>query len=530
MPEPFIWGAYNGKEFLTFDDTLTFIDWFANQHVLLYAHNGGKFDFMFLIPHIATFLNEDKIANCRIINGRLVEIPFGRAKLRDSWSIIPTPLGDFSKADFAYHKLEKDVRHLYRDDIVTYLKSDCVNLYDIVHTFRTTAGRGVTIAGNALAYAKKLEIDVGKTNRHFDLKFRPYYYGGRCEALSPGQHGAVTVLDIKSAYPFAMLHQHPTGIDYRDWGPAGVKLQEERLNQCFLSVNCTSDGAFPSREKGDLSFASKRGTFFVSGWEFNVARRHNLISEVNVERCIEFYGEITFKDYVDHWFASKESAEKSGQKALRHVCKIMLNSLYGKLCQNPIRYQDYQIVEALTTPDYENGWSLAHQGADYEIHARPSLWHLQQKYGDDWHHFSIYYNVATGASITGFTRAHLLDAICRVGKENVVYCDTDSIMVEQGADLSKLDLSGGLGTWTVEGEGTEAYIAGRKLYAVKLKDGDEKLASKGANLSFSEIKRVTKGEELTYNHDAPTFKLDGSATFQKRRIKRTALERNKWQR
>lgn len=524
FPKPFIWGAYDGSQFLVFYDTKSFVEWMAEEHAFIYAHNGGKFDFMFLLPFIHEYMGENEF-KCKIINGRIAEMPFGKAKMRDSWSIIPTPLKDFQKDDFDYSKMEADVRHKHMPEIIRYLKSDCVNLYQIVDTFRLTAGKGLTIAGNALSFARSLDINVGRSNRRFDKKFRPFYYGGRCQALQPGIHQACDFFDIKSAYPFAMKENHASGTEYIDRAEVFNRLSDDRLKNCFIVLTCDSEGAFPIKSRSDLSFPIGRGTFYVTGWEFVTAKKHNLISGAQIHHCYEFYGEVSFADYVDHWFASKEEAEKAGDKPLRHVCKIMLNSLYGKLCQNPIRYMDYKFVPALTEPDVSEGWSLAAQGKDYEIHKKPSLHKLYEKYGEDWESFPVFYNVATGASITGFCRAMLLDAIHRAGRENSLYCDTDSLILRSGAG-NALDRGEYLGQWGWEGFAPRVYIAGRKQYGAKLSRGPKKgikLASKGANLNLSQIKKLCKGATIRYEHDAPTFKLDGRAEFITRAIKATGV-------
>lgn len=522
IPEPFLWGAYDGEQFLTFDETKVFVEWFVDQTVWLYAHNGGKFDFIFLMPYLIQYGTGGEMIKAKIINGRLSEMPFGKAKLRDSWSIIPTPLADFQKTEIDYGKMEKEVRAKHMPEITSYLRDDCVSLFELVTTFRNTAGSGLTIAGNALSFARKLDINVGRSNRKFDKKFRPFYYGGRCEALHPGIHKKIDIYDIKSAYPFAMMHKHPTGTDYVDRVEVFKRMSDERLQQCFIILTCHSEGAFPVRSNNDLSFPHDKRTFYVTGWEYVAAKNNELISDVEVHHCYEFYEEITFTDYVEHWFANKEQAEKDKKKALRHVCKIMLNSLYGKLCQNPVRYMNYRIVEALTP--LEEGWNIAHVGSDYEIHARSSLYELQLKYGEEWENFSVFYNVATGASITGFCRAMLLNAINRVGRKNALYCDTDSVIVRHPSGKA-LDRGDDLGEWGWEGYSPAVYIAGRKLYAANLTKGPkrgEKIASKGVKLSLTEIKRLCKGEEIEYKNPAPTFKLDGSATFITRKIKRTS--------
>src|SRR5690348_6098548 len=103
----------------------------------------------------------------------------------------------------------------------------------------------------------------------------------------------------------------------------------------------------------------------------------------------------------------------------------MQNALYGKMAQDPARYYDYIYCEGGTEIDRENGWELADEYKGIEVHRREALWKYKKEFGDEWRKYPLYNNVATGASITGFARANLLRGIMAVGKEHVIYCDTD---------------------------------------------------------------------------------------------------------
>ena len=517
VPEPFIWGAWSEDEYLVFDGpwaTQKFAAWAAEQHAFLYAHNGGKFDFIFLLPYI-------KQTKAKIIKSRVVEIEIGNSKLRDSYSIIPIALKDYQKDDIEYWKLEANVRKQHMPEILRYLESDCRNLFELITAYRNSAGKGLTIAGNAFAFAKKqCDLHIPRNNKKFDDRFRPFYYGGRCEVFNPGTHNDVQIFDIKSAYPWAMVHDHPNGCDFTVRNHAS--LSEERLNTCFLELTCHSKGAFPVKDYGGLSFPHIHGKFFVTGWEYNTALKHGLISDVEVETCYEFYDSINFKPYVDHWFNHKDQADKEGDKANRIIGKIMLNSLYGKTAQNPVSYRDYIIMPLGSTP--EEGWDLEAELENSEIHSRPTLWELQKKYGEKWETFPVYYNVAIASSITGFVRAMILDSVHTIGERHIIYCDTDCLFIGKTGDHEKLNKGPGLGQWDWEGMARPCHVAGRKLYAAKIIAGPkkgEKIASKGARLTLDEIKRVTEGEKVTWKNPAPSFKLDGSAEFVVRSIRST---------
>lgn len=517
IPAPFIWGSYDGKTFEYFNSGKELLDRWSDKNVYLFAHNGGKFDFMFLLD----FVGESRV---RLINSRIVEMRIGKALLRDSFAIIPTALAAFEKDKFEYWKLEKEHRVEYRDEIITYLKSDCVNLFNLVSEYFALAGNKCTIASNALAQSKSLGIDPGKTTHRFDNVFREFYFGGRVEAFSPGIHKNIHILDIKSSYPFAMSHFHPSGCNY--FLDDNLNYTEEDIKKSFIDISCYSRKAFPLRTKTGLSFPECFSRFKITGWEFIIAKKHHLIDNVKIHAIYFLENDITFKDYVDHWFTIKDEADKQGHKAQRLIAKIMLNSLYGKLAQNPIKYFDYKILPACSIIDWENGWQLDAQFGTKELHSRSVLWRYEKKYGDDWIKFPMYYNVATAASITGFARAHLLDAIHTIGPKNVLYCDTDCVFTRENSPNHYLNQNGKIGSWAWEGLADPAYIAGKKMYGLTFvngpKTGETKLAHKGAKLTMNDIKNLCEGGSVIWQNPAPSFSLKNGAKFVKRTITKTA--------
>src|SRR5574337_285518 len=69
IPEPFVWGFYDGLMFrhFTHDTAHSMIEWIADQKIIVYAHNGGKFDYHFLLPYMEPY------DHVKIINDRLAQ-------------------------------------------------------------------------------------------------------------------------------------------------------------------------------------------------------------------------------------------------------------------------------------------------------------------------------------------------------------------------------------------------------------------------------------------------------------------------
>ena len=53
IPRPFVWGFYDGDEYREFwgDTQDDFAEFLGQQDVICYMHNGGKFDFHYLIEY-----------------------------------------------------------------------------------------------------------------------------------------------------------------------------------------------------------------------------------------------------------------------------------------------------------------------------------------------------------------------------------------------------------------------------------------------------------------------------------------------
>jgi len=132
VPVPFIWGYYNGEEYRRFFSTEELVSFIGKRNEIIYAHNGGRFDFHFLIEHVSVG------KRVKIINGRIAEFKIGKATLRDSYLILPTALSASQKDTFDYTKLEEDVRHKHMGEIEEYLRHDCEYLFQYVHEFFQT--------------------------------------------------------------------------------------------------------------------------------------------------------------------------------------------------------------------------------------------------------------------------------------------------------------------------------------------------------------------------------------------------------
>lgn len=146
IPKPFIWGLYNGTDYYEFNNSDAFVDFVTAWDIIVYAHNGGKFDWHF-ISH--RFEPDNPIL---VIAGRLSRFNIGKCEFRDSINIYAKPLEAFSKEKFDYDKMHESVRDQYMPEIKKYLRSDCENLYNLVTGFINEYGFNITTASAAMKY------------------------------------------------------------------------------------------------------------------------------------------------------------------------------------------------------------------------------------------------------------------------------------------------------------------------------------------------------------------------------------------
>lgn len=509
VPKPFIWGWYNGSEYHEFHTKEAFLQSLETREAICYAHNGGKFDWHYLIPDIQAH------SDIMVIAGRLAKFKIGQCEFRDSFNIMPMPLrAGGQKFEIDLSILESTQRDIpaNRELIRERLRTDCLYLYDMLDKFHAEFGRHLTISSASMsAWSKISGIAKPETSAEFYATLAPYYFGGRVEVFAPGVHERqFKVIDKNSAYPHAMLSLHPWGtiIHENDKLP----VTDAYTSRCFISLSAGSTGAFPFRgDDGALTFPAdgERRDFHITGWEYLCARDTGTLQGARVTRVLSLPESIEFTSYMDHFYRMKSDAKAAKDAARYEFAKRFLCSLYGKFGSNPDNYYEYTFVEPrhIEAACELDGYDFVAELGPWALMQRPMRAERKR-----------FYNVATAASITGYVRADLWKSLRDVALP--LYCDTDSIACCDTGNLRLHDSE--LGAWKVENVCDFGAFAGRKLYAVRTLDGKYKTASKGVRLSAQEIIRIAEGDEIDYEPEFPMYSIKQGIRFQKRTIRRTA--------
>lgn len=539
---PFVAGFYDGKRMEIFWGAdciprLVALLMKLKPGTIVYAHNGGNFDFHFLLEFLP--VNDCKFLcmGKRIVQ---IKIPVGYGKddkplyieLRDSFSIIPKKLAAFSKDEIDYTWFEKPVRETHKRAIVDYLKSDLRNNREMVLGFLKRFPAKVTLASSVFELMKKrFDYDPGRSNVQYDSKFRPFFFGGRVQFWKLGElKGRYQIVDINSAYPWAMTQNHWFGFE----STAQTTIPKKNAEQAFYVVECFSDGAFPVREKnGSVAFPHAAGRYFVSGWELMAAKQLKLVRDLEILVCYVPSEIKSMRNFSQTLYDAKNAAKQAGDKEEEFFNKIAVNAGYGKLALNVSRFSEVKVTSLYDKPEYregntEDGKIISEAKAEKEGQSLwENCWDDKDRELSFWKRSSYregidkFINVATAASITGCVRAFMLRSMkkCR----DVVYCDTDSIIA---ADVSPLKMSDKLGDWKLEMNCCQVFIAGKKLYAAT--DGTKwKKACKGVNLSHEKIAEVARGKYMGHQSIAPTYSFFSKPKFVTREVKRADMPKRK---
>jgi DNA polymerase elongation subunit (family B) len=504
------------------------IEALPNEYTI-FAHNGGKFDWQFLLYRLRGSVS---------FKGRgIMSARIGKHQIRDSFHIIPEKLAAYRKDAFDYTKLTKRRRNKHRKEILDYLVADCRYLLEIVSAFVKEHGLKLSIGQAAMVALKGAGYDVENLAEHSDAYLRHFYFGGRVECLAgKGEFvGDYKLYDVNSMYPFVMARmKHPVSRAFE------VRSGAPGPNTVFIELTCDNDGALVTRgPDGETSALNGRHRFKTTVHEYNVAIKYGLIQNVEIHYCIDFSMLSTFEKFVVPYYDRRQIV-KDEKKTLKDdieseryldlhktdiFLKLLLNNAYGKFAQNPRKYKESYITDYNQRPPADDLESSIEEWGELPAIRNPALGYSIWEKPCEKLRFR---NVATAASITGAARAVLLEAICN--SRGAIYCDTDSLIC-LSLDDTELHPSI-LGAWDLEDEFCRVIVAGKKTYACD--KGDHvpeakryKIRSKGVSgLSWQDMVDVLDREILAVN-PAPTLGRNGAQVYIRRRIRATAGKGNR---
>lgn len=457
-------GFFDGSEYKIFSKVNDFLDYITKKEysgLVIYFHNGGRFDFLFLIEEI---MNRGKVRFIEKSTG-LLSIRFQykniNLEFRDSFAILPSSLEKLIETfNIKEKKIKIDfkINHKFSDKLLQeHLKNDCISLYRILEQVKEKEKYlSLTIASHSF---RKFREDffygnIWNVNKCFDFYFRKNFYkGGRVEVFRGYRNKTLYYYDINSLYPFVMLNNMPAGSPY--------KTKSYRKNKIgYYKVELKEDTHF---YVSPLSIQTAKGNYYVNGKtgdEFYLMSnelQYLMDNKIKFKIISGYYfkeqGKL-FSKYVLHYYRQKQDAK---DEVNRYLAKCMLNHLYGKFGQKLLG-ENLEIFDSKI--HNINSVKVLHPANDLILVTRDR--HLKYK------------GVYIASYITALARMELLKWLDLAGQQNIFYCDTDSIITTK-----KLPVSEKIGELKLVAKIKEGIFIAPKTYGYKTIDNIEVVHFKG---------------------------------------------------
>lgn len=373
------------------EDIDSFINYCSliNESSSFYFHNlkfDGEFIIHYLLTHGFVHVNEKKLGVNQfstIISDLnvfyCIKVKFKEEVIIsffDSLKLLNFSVEEVAKAfNLSIKKLEIDYKakrekgHKITDEEKEYLKHDVMIMSLALEKMFEMKITRMTIASNAMNFFKdtisKKRFEEWFKPPLYDKDLRQAYKGGftylneiyRGKEVKEG-----IVLDVNSLYPSVMYYSpmpYGEGI-YFDGKYVPDKLYNLYIQNITCQFRIKKDMIPTIQIKNNLSFVPTDYLSSSNGQSINLT-----LTNVDLKLFLEHYdiydvsynwgwkyksSTKIFKSYIDYWNELKVKATKEGNKPLRTIAKLMLNSLYGKFAASPegrskIPYLDNNIVK-----------------------------------------------------------------------------------------------------------------------------------------------------------------------------------------
>lgn len=392
-------------------------------------------------------------------------------------------------------KIEIDFETCSKKELKAYCRNDVeIEIENFKSFIRFLEGNEIgrlsyTIGSTAMsAYlfgSYKTKIWIHNNEQAIDLE-RESYKGGRTECFNIGDLRGeyFYIVDVNSLYPFVMSNTfYPVKYSFISHNPS-----VELLSIFLKSYSCVAEVLIDTKEP---VYAVKRDrTIFPIGRFWTVLTtpelKHALQagSIVQVRKVVIYEQADIFTHYVNKLYRLRLDFKSAGVEVYEQICKLLLNSLYGKFGQKAEQWQ--KIGSAPNEIDRIE--LLYKQGENRWYKLRYLLGEVWESCG-----FEETYNSfpAIAAHVTAYARMYLWSLIQRAGQGNYVYCDTDSLIVNKSGleNLEgKLDETK-LGYLKVEDTTENLVINGLKDYSFGTKTVIKGISKKAVRISDNEFKQ-----------------------------------------
>lgn len=445
-------GFYDGRQLKFFHDptgisnakyVYTFIDWLflTNFSGDVFAHFGGRFDFLFLLRAVLEF-GEEKIEDLIPWGSGMLCFTLVRGKhritFRDSSALLPFSLKKITE-NFGVSHAKKDWDHNkttgVTEELLEYLKYDLLGLYQSLEAYYSTsiirkAGQSTTQAGQSLRILRGyLKKPVYALSEGVDSEIRPSFFGGRTEIFKPfyrDRKKPLYCFDVNSLYPTVMGaqgNQFPNKFEHGTYEYEKGKLG---IYQCKVSMPKMYIPPLGVSLNGKYIFGCGEFEGFFTTPEIEYARSLGAKIAVSKGWIFSNGGEI-FARFIQDLYQIRLNSKSKVEST---IAKLLMNSCYGRFA---LRADRQNIV-------FDDGSTGLRPLRELKVGEK--TYRLMTKDIE----LDSFSNVAVACYVTAYARIHMHKLMCQAGKNGseMYYTDTDSMYTthefETGSGLGQLKL------------------------------------------------------------------------------------------
>ncbi len=294
---------------------------------------------------------------------------------------------------------------------------------------------------------------------------RNSYRGGRVEALFQGtkEDGQFYYLDVNSLYPFVLKeHKYPASL-VKHHKSVSIELLRRKLKTYSVIANVDlhiSESVFPYKHNNKTCYPTGKFSTTLTTGELLYALSLDAIIAINE---IAWYKQADlFSEFVTYFYNLRLQYKKSGNIQFATICKLLMNSLYGKFGQRGFELSifgetDNSDIKRETVIDIDNH-------TKYDLIYLANQIYKEERTGEAYNSFP-----AIAAHVTAYARMYLYSMVSLVDKKHLFYMDTDCLVVDQIGynKLAQFIDNDRLGALKVELTSTWLTINAPKDYAMQ---------------------------------------------------------------
>lgn len=514
VPQISMAGIFDGKAYRWYRSIDSFLNGELTQRnhgLWFYAHAGGLADMLFVLQRVIQHGSYEVKAAFSGSSAIIVHIKRGRFKwvFIDSLWLFGTALANIAK----WIGLEKGTVDFETDDmdeLAKYNRLDCEILWKSIDAFETAmleigGSLRMTLASCAMdLFRRKFLTKEVATNPEVNKMARQAYFGSRVEVFNRTAKNGF-YYDINSSFPYAMTEPAPGSF-------IGTTARLPKKDDALYVADVTIE--VPEIYFPPMPYRAEGSVFFPIGeWRGFLNNVDLRLLEATGGRILKVHEAVNFEPFYDLSAYAQTLYEKRRTGTTdfeKIVYKLLLNSLYGKFAENPLK------SSLLVNPPFTD---CPHNPP----HARkpddpreplcmtqliPGVWLLDQELEVPHEHVPI------SAHITALARKNLYEHMLPC--DEFYYCDTDGFATNE-PNLPTSDKLGGL---KLELSFRDAEFLSPKVYRI-----DKKVKAKGMSLAdkrqlpdgLSEIDRKERLGEIALSR---WLKLREGLTVEAERMSR----------